>query len=69
MKQTEKKTALELANEKIFTKETLDELDSLTEDFCETYAPPKGVVSRMLGDVRAILKSHVELIDEELARR
>lgn len=69
MEQTERKTALELANEKIFTKETLGELDELIGDIHKESVASKDRVLITLGDIRSILKSHVELIDKELARR
>lgn len=69
MEQTERKTALELANEKIFTKETLGELDELIGDIHKESVASKDRVLITLGDIRSILKSHVELIDEELSRR
>lgn len=69
MEQTERKTALELANEKIFTKETLVELDELIGDIHKEGVTSKDRTLMTLGDIRSILKSHVELIDEELARR
>lgn len=69
MEQTERKTALELANEKTFTKETLVELDDLLKDIYKEGIASKDRALIVLGDIRSILKSHVELIDEELARR
>ena len=66
MEQTERKTALDLVNERIFTEETLKEFD----DFLKTNdVEPKGAFLRSLGDARSILKSHIEMINEELARR
>lgn len=66
MEQTERKTALELVNERIFAEETLKEFDDFLR---KNDVEPKGVFLRSLGDARSILKSHIEMIDEELARR
>lgn len=66
MEQTERKTALELVNEWTFTQETLEELDTFLE---ANDVEPKGIFLRTLGDARSILKSHIELIKEELSRR
>lgn len=66
MEQTERKTALELVNEWTFTQGTLEELDTFLESHD---VEPKGMFLKTLGDVRSILKSHIELIKEELSRR
>lgn len=66
MEQTERKTALDLVNERTFTKETLNELEYVIgRDALEFGAS----LTRTLSDACAVMKSHIEMINEELSKR
>lgn len=66
MEQTERKTALDLVNERTFTKETLNELEYIIDknalEFGTTF-------TRTLSDACVVMKSHIEMINEELSKR
>lgn len=66
MEQTEKKTALDLVNERTFAKETLNELEYIIGTNALEF---EATFVRTLSDACAVMKSHIEMINEELSRR